>query len=263
MKQLWIMILVVITFVLAAQVIAQDNATATPDTVTERALVQAFPSQLFCQDITEVTPGPTWETITIGEATLEDLDAYLATFSTTAGVFSSGNNGFIVGNIFTDFAGQRAPFIIFGCSLDNVITVLQVWYNTESLDDITLFTDLMFVYGEPDTATYTTIQPSLSVMFWFDEGLAANVFSGASELSLAPITDWDFYGRVDVLTFFPFQEEVEGFEERWPFNRTYLFIDDAPEPLGTENPFDFESIQATVTGMPSPMPSPTFTPSMP
>lgn len=266
-KYLLTLALVSIGFVVALivgigpQAIAQEE---TPDPIAlERALVEAFPSTLFCEDVAELAPGPTWETLTIGESTLDDLIAYLATISTTAGVFPAGNNEFLVGNIFTDFAGQRGPFIIFGCTVGDIITVLQVWYITETLDDITTFTDLIFVYGEPDAVTYTNTQPSLTIMFWLDEGLAANVFTGASETNMEPAPDNPFYGRADVLTFFPYQDEIEGFEERWPYNRTYSFIEDAPAPIGTENPFDFESIQATVTGMPSPMPSPTFTPHAP
>lgn len=237
---------------------AAQEATATPN----RAAVDVFPRNLFCADITEIAPGPTWETITIGESTTEDLAAYMATISDTAGIFPTLNNTFIVGNIYTEFNNQRGPAIIFGCTIDNVITALQIHYTTYSTDDISYFTDLMSVYGEPDVATYTPIQPSITIAFWFDEGIAAEIFNGATEVDLAPQVDPDFYGRVDIFTFFAFQD-VEGFEDRWPYNRTWKFEPSAPEPIGTENPFDFEAIQATVTGMPSPMPTPTFTPFAP
>jgi hypothetical protein len=110
--------------------------------------------------------------------------------------------------------------------------------------------DLIVEFGEPDTITWTG-NPATRVVFWFEQGFAGVVNILPNEIGYEPT-----FGRVITQIYFPYQE-AEGYENRWPYNQTRPFNQFLAWPsqgydeYGPENPFDFESMIATITAEPT------------
>lgn len=212
----------------------------------------AFPSDLFCEYVDNVSEGPTWGDVTIGISSAEDLKNYADTIA---------NYDFI--EQYADFmylarTGELQdesgiPPVIKACINfeTQLVTALEISLNTMSIED------LIAEYGIPDVVTWGSNNISRTV-FWFDEGIAISVYI----LEESEILD---YGVIGSIVYFPYQT-VEGFEERWPYNRTnsenpvYSGRVYDPAPSEEQNPFDFEVMIATITAQPSRTPTPTFAP---
>jgi hypothetical protein len=146
-----------------------------------------------------------------------------------------------------------------GCAENNVITVMTVYPPQMTYNGRIYFYDLLALYGVPDTITYTYGSPFIAIAFWFEQGISAEINTASNESGEPDPNDSVMYGLVSRITYFPYQQ-VEGYETRWPYNRTRAQNPYIPKPIGTENPFDLEAMMATVTLQPSRTPTPTFTP---
>jgi hypothetical protein len=114
--------------------------------------------------------------------------------------------------------------------------------------------DLVAQYGTPDAVTWGYSNISRTT-FWFAEGIATSVNIYEQNRMLD-------YGQIDFVVYFPYQMN-EGFEERWPYNRTNSENPVSgdrvydPPPSEAQNPFDFEAMIATITVQPTCTPTPT------
>jgi hypothetical protein len=117
--------------------------------------------------------------------------------------------------------------------------------------------DMVASYGVPDIVTWGNSHISRTV-FWFEDGIVTLAY-------ILEQTDGPDFGEIGLIVYFPYQSD-EGFEQRWPYNRTNtenptggdVLYD--PPPSEAENPFNFEAIVATITAEPSRTPTPTFEP---
>jgi hypothetical protein len=213
-----------------------------------------FPSNLYCHDISNPSEGPSWGEIRIGSSRVEDLKNYIGTI---------GN--FDVINEWADYISfsrtgslrddNGIPSVIGGCVdvTTRTVTALSISMITSSL----YLQDLAALDGLPDMVTWGSNNISRTV-FWFGEGIAASVNILEQNRMLE-------YGQISFVVYFPYQQ-VEGFEGRWPYNRTNSENPVGgdrvyePPPSEEQNPFDFEAMVATITAQPSRTPTPTFGP---
>jgi hypothetical protein len=195
-----------------------------------------FPTWIYCSEVA-LGDGPTWKGITIGRTTLSDL---------------FNNNRYEV----QGRRGDEIDFIVFNdtgpgsyrstaCIKGDVLSTLSA--EIAGVDPVFL-PELVSLYGIPDVVTYNYSVARL--VLWLKRGVAADVYVDESS---------KFYGRVSRIVLFPFQS-VEGYETRWPFNRTQLTPTHPDDPEQTvspnKNPFDFDAIVATLTAQPPRTPSP-------
>jgi hypothetical protein len=230
--------------------------TLTP-TLTDSELqdlrLRTFPVALFCdqREANLSDTGPTWLGITIGESTLADVEGQLAEFSDTYRYFEGiDSTHYLLPNY--NHATVEIPIGGNFCLYQDRVGVFSVTYLY--LDHPNLF-DFLALYGEPDAVTWSYNPDATRVVFWFEEGIAAEVVILPDDPDYDPV-----YGRITHLILFPYQE-VEGYENRWPYNRTHnfnpylapyeegLYVEDSI--YGPENPFDFEALMATITPEPS------------
>jgi hypothetical protein len=207
-----------------------------------------FPNGLFCSDA-EMGPGPTWRGITIGESTLQQLQALMVGLSDNYTFTDRGPRGVI----FSLFSRKEAlekhiPSNLVACIENEVVVALSA-NDVEETPSLFL-DDLIAELGTPDAVTWGNSSTS-RVVFWFEEGIAVSV------LIVEP------FGAVIFPVYFPFQP-VDGYESRWPFNRTRILPvqhhEGGTPPPSEQNPFDFDAILATITAQPSRTPTPTFVP---
>lgn len=220
--------------------------------------LRAFPIDLVCDRREESlnSEGPSWMGITVGQSTFNDVEQLLSALSGEY-VFINDDDydtRFIIPN-----AIQRRPEIPFSvrfCLVGDKVQVLAVGYLFGLRPNLS---DLIAKYGEPNAITWTD-NPASRVVFWFEQGIAAEVTVLPNEPNYPPT-----FGRVDTEIYFPYQE-VNGYENRWPYNQTRQFNQflswpyEGRDDYGPENPFDFESMIATITVEPSRTPTPTFAP---
>jgi hypothetical protein len=225
------------------------TATSTP-TAVKASDLRIFPRDLYCDAVKETGDGPTWEIATIGKTTLIELEAYLNTID-------DYQNGFLEdGTFFFRPATSDDPQLglyVFGCTVDGIVTVLAPYEYAEQYQPINLYQniyDLISIYGLPDAVTWTDNPPSTNLAFWFKQGLAVEVKTSQG------YTYNDFvYQDYEVvhIIYFPFQE-LNGYETRWPFNKTrsgHFPVQGMGTPEAKQNPFDFETILMTITAQPN------------
>ena len=223
---------------------------------------QPFPLDLYCTEINEPYIGPTWNDLQVGVTTVAEFDEYMS-------------------NLHPTFGGDTFPYIYlleYGMSPREALelaipNIVSACYDPETniitaispnlVYDMITITDLVIQYGKPDTVTWR-IGTETRVAFWFEEGIAATIRVDLSE-RFAP------FGTILSMTYFPFQP-VEGFETRWPFNRTVSgeLLEQlerratlTPEVPNVANPFDFDEMIATITAQPSRTPTLTQRPPTP
>lgn len=229
------------------------GTTSTPD-IVQPEMARVFPRELFCEDIENVEPGPSWLNITIGLSTLSDLQNTLLNISDH--YRSNYDNVVGVWRFRLAEREDQAPQAIIACETDNVITALQISLPQVDISETLFLDDLVSALETPDVVTFSSNPPFVVTAFWFEEGIAAEVYT-ASDDSYEPDPTDPFYGQVEYITFFAYQEAT-GYTSRWPYNRTRLFNPYLPSPIGTENPFDFDAMIATITAQPSRTPTPTL-----
>ncbi len=226
----------------------QTIATSTP-TPVDSADLRVFPGDLVCDEDKEAITdeGPSWMSITVGQSTLAEVEQVLSTFSDEY-LFIHGDDydtRFVLPNI-TQFP-PGIPYAVRLCLAGDTIQALAVTYLFGSRPNLT---DFIIQFGEPDAITWDD-GPSGRVAFWFEHGFAVgvSVVPNDPDTSLIPS-----FGRVGGEIYFPSQD-VEGYENRWPYNQTRKFNEFLVHPekadFGPENPFDFEEMNATITITPS------------
>jgi hypothetical protein len=252
-------VLVLIILTLAAfanHTMGYSNPTTTPttDPIDQARL---FPTTLGCSYIETVAEGPSWESITVGQTTFEELDA----------LFHELNPNYVQsGNIepksyqwmletkppwtYPDLGIEQAPSAVQVCIVDGTVAAIRL--SPPSLRARQLYLrDFLALYAIPDVITWGTIDISDRVAFWFEDGMAVNFPIGEA------FFNEDVPARIGSVTYFPYQE-VEGYENRWPFNRTkeqpFPNIRGlTPQPL---------NLMGTITALemaPPRTPTPTFT----
>lgn len=228
--------------------------------------LRVFPGDLVC-DGREDSPSndaPSWMGITIGESTLEDVEALLSTLSNDYIFIDDDDRD----TRFTNFEllsfdnVDDIPSTVSICLDGNIIQVLSIRYT--NYPGYRLYLDDFVSYlGVPDAVTWSN-SPTGRVVFWFEQGIAVEVSAVPNEPGYYPT-----YGRVGTEVYFPYQE-VAGYEDRWPYNQTRKFNPYLPLPqeigaseaaldFGPENPFDFDAMIATITAQPSRTPTSTAT----
>lgn len=217
---------------------------------------------LACPHFDVPEQGPTWQTLTVGVSTVSHLESQLETMShynVSRRDFSETHYRVYYAQKYgvSDWEEQYAPNVVFACSMNDVITAMSVGWIPEYPTSPHLI-DLVALYGVPDATTWTP-RPTTRIVFWFDEGIAAEVFSGVPDRATPP------FGNVITLVYFPYQNPL-NYEDRWPYNATWPTVNDAwtGDYIPTEqNPFNFNAMLVTITAQPSRTPTPTFTPRPP
>jgi hypothetical protein len=222
-----VILLVVSIFSLA--VFAQRGGDTSPPPEPDYSYLDIFPIGLACSE-SDTGIGPTWNNLTIGISTIDDFKEL---FGETEPHY--------------DMLISEIAYIGNLCVRDGVVIAIQVG----SPVDMPYLSDYISAYGLPDAVTYGNT-PFTRMVFWFEEGIAADIY-------INPINP-EFYEIVAFVIYFPYQE-VEGFEERWPYANTL----DEGIPAGdlnvsdAQNPFNYDDILATLTVQPPRTPLPTRT----
>lgn len=238
---------------------ATQNFTPTP---VDNDDLRVFPGDLVCnrEGLPISDDEPTWMGITIGQSTLDDVKTLLTTFRYKYTFIDNDNYNirFVIWDPFQVEQGE--PTSIRLCLNKDIIQVMAVAYTFPLSIPRPNLSDLITQFGSPDAITWTD-NPATRVVFWFEHGFAAVVTVIPNEVS-DPRFEPTF-GRVVEEIYFPYQD-IEGYEDRWPYNQTRKFNVYLPSPedpsvdFGPENPFDFDAIIATITAQPSRTPTPTW-----
>jgi hypothetical protein len=244
---LWILV------VFGVVVSSQDETPTIIPLPTPSTDVWPFPIGMFCNEI-EPGLGSSWRGITIGESTLDEFEQALFELSEEYAIVERPNpaNRGILYSVPSDIAEEnQLPRSVIVCSMDDIVYSLRV-SNPAFPEPSFFLDDWIAKLGEPDVVTWST-DMTTRVVFWFQEGIALDVFVGEPE-----------YGAIFSTVYFPYQDS-EGYADRFPYNRTAItpFIGDVlyDPPIPTaQNPFDFDAIIATMTAEPSRTATPTFTP---
>jgi hypothetical protein len=207
---------------------------------------------LDCHDIEAPYEGPTWNGITIGSSTISDLRNSISELSLNYGEHSNASIGI------TEFLVRRAtaeaegvPALISACINPQDGRVIGIYIPTSTYFYKIHIRDLVAKYGVPEFVLWDELLDS-RVVVWLTAGVAASVSVDESE-QFVP------YGTVTRMVYFPYQS-LEGYEARWPYthqasSRDYLVTLTPSVPHET-NPFDFDSMIATLTAEPLPTPTP-------
>jgi hypothetical protein len=245
-------IMIFVVLLVYAAVNAQET-TPTPYPLAPSFHWQAFPVDLYCENIGGISEGPTWGDVTIGISSVEDLKGYVNTIDNYT--VTQYTNFVYFERIPNVLDGSGIPPLIEACSDigTQTVTALRV-----SINRSIYIQDMVAKYDAPDIVTWSNSNIS-RVAFWFNKGIAALVYI----LEKHEIMD---YGEIGIIVYFPFQMD-EDFEERWPYNQTNSEnpVDHGdspviPPPSEAQNPFDFDAMVATITAQPSRTPTPTFAP---
>jgi hypothetical protein len=232
-------ILCVAAFVLHLTLYLTTSSTAIAITPTpDLPPFETFPNNLWCSDIGG-GPGPTWEGITIGRTTLPEMKDKLNDYEMT----SFGDE--------VDFvllSPESRTARVTACLRDNIVTLLKL--DTIYRNDPLRIADLVASHGPPDVVTYDG-SPFHRVALWVEQGLAAKIYIDTTHPA--------FFGGIDSIIYFPYQE-INGYTERWPYNRVRKEWIPARETTvpNEPNPFNFDQMFATIIAQPSR--TPTFTP---
>jgi hypothetical protein len=207
-----------------------------------------FPNGLFCPDA-EGGLGPTWNGITIGESTFDELQALMMELSDNYILTDHGARGAAFHlPTQSEALANNIPVLISVCIQDSIITVLKILDAATQTPSFFL-DDWIAELGVPDAVTWDNTAHS-RVVFWFEQGVSVSI--SIQELYGFPV-------------YFPYQS-VEDYETRWPFNRTrrspLQYHEGGTPPPSEQNPFDFDSIVATITAESSRTPTATLTPSL-
>jgi hypothetical protein len=206
---------------------------------------------LFCPNVV-AGKGATWQGITIGESTLDDVYVLMEALSDNYIIRERADESVLFDHkSYREAYENDIPSQTIFCTQDDVITAIEYKPGIALGNPPKLFLDdLVAKYGVPDAVTWANSSTS-RVVFWFEEGIVASV------------TVTETYGSVFNVIYMPYQP-VEGYESRWPFNQTRTEPLEHPEggkqPPTEQNPFDFEAIAATLTAQPSPTVIATATP---
>lgn len=248
---------ILFTFLRLSSAIAQENrsdaTTVTPTPIVFPPPTSPYP-ELICPYFQFLESGSSWQDIEIGVSTQTDLEIALERYGRYEIIYPT--EGSLANSIRYSWSEstesgsiQQAPLHVDICMQGSVITVMEVsWTNQHPI----YVEDLIVNWGVPDITVWSSLVKRRSV-FWFQLGVMAEVFVQQG--------DADSFGRITRLIYFP-RQNLEGFENRWPFTVTRMQrFNPADVSIPNEvNPFDFDSMVATITAEPSRTPTPTLMP---
>ena len=236
--------------------IAQENrsdvTTVTPTPIVFPPPTSPYP-ELICPYFQFLESGSSWQNIEIGVSTQTDLEIALERYGRYEIIYPT--EGSLANSIRYSWSesaesgiSQQAPLHVDICMQGSVITVMEVsWTNQLPV----YIEDLIVNLRVPDITVWSSLVKRRSV-FWFQIGVMAEVFVQQG--------DTDSFGRITRVIYFP-PQNLEGYENRWPFTITRIQPFDSADPSipNEQNPFDFDSIVATITAEPSRTPTSTAT----
>lgn len=196
-----------------------------------------FPEYLIC-DETKVDNGSHWFDIEIGVSSLDDLMTTLERFGDYI-VWLDEDNYLYLGRVEDEDEQLEvdpliAPSFVAVCISDEDTIVTLGILSRRGLE-LDIY-DLTAIYGIPDAVTWIA-RPMSRIAFWFDEGVATTIDI---------IEDTQIPYRITAIYYYPFVDETT-YENEYPFAYTRQ---DALSSI-ERNPFDFDSIVATITAQPS------------
>lgn len=215
-----------------------------------------FPS-LDCNDIEAPYQGSTWNGNTIGVTTIDEFTASIYELS------QSYRNRFVPSLLSVLFTmptistaeKEGVPSLIQVCVEPNTAVITAIYIVMYQWEYPLNIRDLVAEYGRPDVVVWGSGLDN-RMLIWLTQGVAASVSVDETE-------QFEVYGYVELMLYFPYQS-IEDYETRWPY--THRMIDLAehvtmtPSVPHTVNPFDFDSMLATITLEPTRTPTPAFTP---
>jgi hypothetical protein len=210
-----------------------------------------FPTGLYCSEIEMENGGSSWQGITMGQATLDELTTEITRISHDYDYLDLGDNVSFVIKEREIALTENIPSAFRACIQEGIVTLLSV--DTGNIEPNLYLDDMLLKYGFPNVITWSS-SSATRLAFWFEAGIVTEVYvrSGSS------------YGQIMELIYIPYQSS-QDYATRWPYNRTSIswpITDESTSPsLPTEqNPFNLQGMVVTITAQPSRTPTPTFTP---
>jgi hypothetical protein len=235
---------VIFTVGIELSVLRHRTTTPTPIPIDPNVMMVVFPN-LDCFDIESPFDGPTWNTITIGASTIDDLRNYVTELNPTYSEHSVDSLRYVSFSVTNQIAESNSiPTVIAACldSGSKIVTALGVLNPFAE----SYLQDLVTHFGIPEFVWWDEILSS-RVVVWVTKGIAASVSVDESEQFIP-------YGNVTRLVYFPYQT-LEDYEEQWPYTHRASprpnLVTRTPELPYVDNPFDFDAMIATITALPS------------
>jgi hypothetical protein len=247
--------LVLMLAAISQTMLSQEDREPTPDTSSYPTLF--FPGiGLDCPVFETPIVGAKWNNITIGQTTFEDFERILLElgdyFIRPDGFYGGTSIAYMLPyEVETAWWDEQIPSLVTVCVQNNIITVLMLDISYNELP----LANYIAQYDQPDVITWDSDSMHRNA-FWFERGLAVQVFIGPP--------DNGAWGWTGLITYFPYQK-VDGYQTRWPYNATWQrpwynvrnCCDLTEEAM---NPFDIPATMTAIKINPTWTPTPTFTP---
>lgn len=155
-----------IFLVCSSQSILPEKISSIP-TPTPNSDIFRFPTGLFCSEI-PTGLGSSWQGITIGKSSISDLEVYIISLSEGYQAIYRSDR------VIFDLPGStmNASFVE-ACVRDGIILLLSI-INGDSSP--IYLKDIVTEHGVPNAVTWT-VDARTRVVFWFEQGLAAEVMA--------------------------------------------------------------------------------------
>lgn len=213
------------------------EVTSEVSSTIERAI--AFPTYpLECPSELEVTDGPTWRSITIGQSTIadvEDLYGVQVVLDMPTLIGETGNSYYI---LLTPEAARERHLSqrIDICTVKGKIIAMTLQLGTDEYLPSGWIRDWIQLYGRPEVVSWAAIGNDWRwrVVVWPKHGVAAMV-------DVQAITNDPNAALVNSVTFFPYAEGKD-YLNQWPYSALHF---NAPTSVNEGypvevNPFNFE-----------------------
>ncbi|MGB1288018.1 MAG: hypothetical protein ACPG7F_15885 [Aggregatilineales bacterium] len=187
-------------------------------------------SNLLCNGQSNIGSGGSWNGIIIGE-------------THTSKIRDISN---VVHIEVSDYQGSFKvdQYSINFCHNNNIVTALSIKKDALSEPDWQL-PALVSNYGMPDAISQSLAAPDHYILYWFKEGIVAEVFGAIIDSN--NITGGT--GTFVTLMLIPYEDDVSGFEDRWPYK--YALVPDSFDVEEVLTIFSNPSYLATMTAYPS------------
>ena len=256
---LFVILVLVLLLILLPKGIVEQIELPTPEPIPTHLYEYAmtFPNFLLCSEANRNSVGTNWEGIIIGRSKIADVfevaeqwsnDDYYSIRADRLG----SDVGYTILLSGVDHSGTRqAANTIRFCVIDDTIFALVVSYPVGSNLYID---DFVAQYSIPQAISYDVGSPASRIVFWFDEGVAAKV---------SVLDEEGSFGRINTVIYFaPPNDPTQS----WPYNHSVsgqtndISQSEFEDWYGEENPFDFETMLATINSQPARIATPAFTP---
>lgn len=205
---------------------------------------QSLYPEMICPYFAGLQSGYSWQGITIGETTQNELEIILSEFGNYEIIYrheTSLSNAirYRWDETRSQAIARQAPSTIDICLQDGLVVVMEVNWSNLTFP----INDLIINLGIPDVVTWSWTE-NRRIAFWFKQGIAAELFTQYG--------DAGSFGLVIRLIYFP-PQNLEAYETRWPYIITRMrpFNSSDPSIPNEQNPFDFAAMLATITAEPS------------